>query len=94
MLADNAYDFIVISRKIIFENRGEVEYIGTISIALDYSPIQKQVDKIILHLALIIGGLLLVFFTELGWKGLILGHLFGQFILALYSIYTFFNEHL
>lgn len=37
-------------------------------------------------------GLFLLFSTKLGWKGLILGHLFGYFIFSIYAIYTFYKE--
>lgn len=37
-------------------------------------------------------GLALVFYSDLGWKGIILGHLVGQLLFSIYAIYTFIKE--
>lgn len=39
-------------------------------------------------------GLLLIFTTTLGWKGIILGHFVGYLVFGLYALYTFFNERM
>lgn len=38
--------------------------------------------------------LVLVFFTDLGWKGLIIGHMAGYFVFAIYAMFTFYQENL
>ena len=37
-------------------------------------------------------GLLLVFYTDLGWKGIILGHFIAQLFFSVYALITFINE--
>ena len=39
-------------------------------------------------------GLLLIIYTDYGWKGIIIGHLIGQIFFSLYSFITFKNEDL
>lgn len=39
-------------------------------------------------------GLVLVFYTDLGWRGLIIGHLIGYFVFAIYALFTFYQENL
>lgn len=39
-------------------------------------------------------GLILVFNSDLGWKGMIIGHFIGYLIFAIYSYITFYFEHL
>lgn len=39
-------------------------------------------------------GLLLIIYTDLGWKGIIIGHLIGQLMFSAYSIISFLKESL
>lgn len=41
-----------------------------------------------------LSGLLIIVYTSFGWKGIIIGHLIGQFVFFIYSLSTFFKEKL
>ena len=39
-------------------------------------------------------GLLIIWKTDFGWKGIIIGHLLGQAVFAVYSVFSFYKERL
>jgi len=39
-------------------------------------------------------GLLIIWQTDYGWKGIIIGHLLGQVVFAIYSVFSFYKEKL
>lgn len=57
-------------------------------------PLKYAFFSIGLSLLKNITGLFLIFYTGLGWKGIIVGHLIGQFLFAIYSIITFYKSNL
>lgn len=52
------------------------------------------VFSVLLTLLKNLSGLAIIYFFSYGWQGIILGHLIGALILALYSIFTFLREKL